>query len=99
MRRVFSMVCIIALALCLCAPAGAADSEYLLPDGLKTVAASADKLGLPEGLPEHAHVVSYSVENGLIHIQDRFDTHYEAWSDIWEYGPGTPGMPPNGSND
>lgn len=38
-------------------------------------------------------------ENGLVHIQDRFDTHYEAWSDIWEYGPGTPGMPPNGSND
>ncbi len=36
-------------------------------------------------------------ENGLVHIQDRFDTHYEAWSDIWEYGPGTPGMPPNGS--
>ncbi len=36
-------------------------------------------------------------ENGLIHIQDRFDTHYEAWSDIWEYGPGTPGMPPNGT--
>ena len=35
-------------------------------------------------------------ENGLIHIQDRFDTHYEAWSDIWEYGPGTPGMPPDG---
>ena len=38
-------------------------------------------------------------ENGLVHIQDRFDTHYEAWSDIWEYGPGTPGMPPNGSNE
>ena len=37
-------------------------------------------------------------ENGLVHIQDRFDTHYEAWSDIWEYGPGTPGMPPNGSS-
>ncbi len=36
-------------------------------------------------------------ENGLVHIQDRFDTHYEAWSDIWEYGPGTPGMPPDGS--
>lgn len=36
-------------------------------------------------------------ENGLVHIQDRFDTHYEAWSDIWEYGPGTPGMPPNGN--
>jgi len=38
-------------------------------------------------------------ENGLVHIQDRFDTHYEAWSDIWEYGPGTPGMPPNGSGN
>ena len=38
-------------------------------------------------------------ENGLVHIQDRFDTHYEAWSDIFEYGPGTPGMPPGGSGD
>ena len=38
-------------------------------------------------------------ENGYIHIQDRFDTHYEAWSDIYEYGPGTPGMPPGGSED
>ena len=33
-------------------------------------------------------------QDGYIHIQDRFDTHYEAWSDIFEYGPGTPGMPP-----
>lgn len=38
-------------------------------------------------------------ENGFIHIQDRFDTHYEAWSDIYEYGPGTPGMPPGGSDE
>lgn len=38
-------------------------------------------------------------ENGFIHIQDRFDTHYEAWSDIYEYGPGTPGMPPGGTDD
>ncbi len=38
-------------------------------------------------------------ENGYIHIQDRFDTHYEAWSDIYEYGPGTPGMPPGGSEE
>ena len=38
-------------------------------------------------------------ENGYIHIQDRFDTHYEAWSDIYEYGPGTPGMPPGGSDE
>ena len=35
-------------------------------------------------------------QDGYIHIQDRFDTHYEAWSDIFEYGPGTPGMPPEG---
>ncbi len=35
-------------------------------------------------------------QDGYIHIQDRFDTHYEAWSDIYEYGPGTPGMPPEG---
>lgn len=38
-------------------------------------------------------------ENGFIHIQDRFDTHYEAWSDIYEYGPGTPGMPPGGREE
>lgn len=36
-------------------------------------------------------------QDGYIHIQDRFDTHYEAWSDIYEYGPGTPGMPPAGA--
>ncbi len=35
-------------------------------------------------------------QDGYIHIQDRFDTHYEAWSDIYEYGPGTAGMPPEG---
>ncbi len=33
-------------------------------------------------------------QDGYIHLQDRFDTHYEAWSDIFEYGPGTAGMPP-----
>lgn len=36
-------------------------------------------------------------QDGYIYNQDRFDTHYEAWSDIWEYGPGTPGMPPAGA--
>ena len=35
-------------------------------------------------------------QDGYIYNQDRFDTHYEAWSDIYEYGPGTPGMPPAG---
>ena len=38
-------------------------------------------------------------QDGLIHLQDRFDTHYEAWSDIFEYGPGTPGMPPEGAEE
>ena len=38
-------------------------------------------------------------QDGYVHIQDRFDTHYEAWSDIFEYGPGTPGMPPYSPDD
>lgn len=32
--------------------------------------------------------------NGSILYQDTFSTHYEAWRDIYEYGPGTEGMPP-----
>ena len=32
-------------------------------------------------------------ENGLVHINDVFETHYAAWSDIYEYGPGTEGIP------
>ena len=42
-------------------------------------------------------IVRTVYQDGYIHIQDRFDTHYEAWSDIYEYGPGTPGMPPAGA--
>ena len=37
-------------------------------------------------------------QDGYVYNQDRFDTHYEAWSDIYEYGPGTPGMPPAGAS-
>ena len=63
---------------------------------------------LPEGRIEQvdwgidgADVTIYRTvyQDGLIHIQDRFDTHYEAWSDIFEYGPGTPGMPPEGAEE
>ncbi len=36
-------------------------------------------------------------QDGAAIIQDEFDTHYQAWSDTFEYGPGTPGMPPNGT--
>ncbi len=32
--------------------------------------------------------------NGQVHLQDRFVTKYEPWQAIFEYGPGTPGMPP-----
>ncbi|MCE1252127.1 MAG: VanW family protein [Anaerolineae bacterium] len=39
--------------------------------------------------------------NGEIIHQDTFNTHYEPWQAIYEYGPGTEGMPPadNGDND
>ena len=36
----------------------------------------------------------YVYQDGIVHIHDRFDTHYDAWSDLYEYGPGTEGMPP-----
>jgi len=36
--------------------------------------------------------------NGSILHQDTFSTHYDAWRDIYEYGPGTEGMPPDGNN-
>lgn len=32
--------------------------------------------------------------DGSVHLQDRFVTNYEPWQAIYEYGPGTPGMPP-----
>lgn len=33
-------------------------------------------------------------QDGLIHIQDVFETQYRPWQAIFEYGPGTEGMPP-----
>ncbi len=32
--------------------------------------------------------------NGKVLFKDRFYTHYEPWQAVCEYGPGTPGMPP-----
>lgn len=32
-------------------------------------------------------------QDGFPHINDKFETHYEAWADIYEYGPGTEGIP------
>jgi len=32
--------------------------------------------------------------DGNIYLQDTFETHYEPWQAIFEYGPGTEGMPP-----
>jgi vancomycin resistance protein YoaR len=37
-------------------------------------------------------------KNGSVYFQDSFTTHYEAWQEKWEYGPGTEGMPPNTSS-
>lgn len=68
MKRVISVICVIVLALCLAASADADDTVYLLPDALKAVSAAADQISLPDGLPEHAHVVSFSNENGLISV-------------------------------
>jgi vancomycin resistance protein YoaR len=34
-----------------------------------------------------------TLNNQILH-QDTFDTHYQAWREVWEYGPGTEGMPP-----
>ena len=68
MKRVFSVICVIVLALCLAASAGADDTVYQLPDNLKAVSATADQISLPDSLPEHAHVVSFSNENGLISV-------------------------------
>ncbi len=32
--------------------------------------------------------------DGQVYLEDHFSTHYEAWQEKWEYGPGTEGMPP-----
>jgi vancomycin resistance protein YoaR len=31
---------------------------------------------------------------GELHLEDTFYTHYEPWQEVYEYGPGTEGMPP-----
>ena len=69
MRRAIALVCLILLAACAALPAGAAETEYLLPDGLETVAAAAAGVALPSGLPEHAHIASFSIDNGLISLE------------------------------
>jgi vancomycin resistance protein YoaR len=33
-------------------------------------------------------------KGGNTYFQDSFTTHYDAWQEKWEYGPGTEGMPP-----
>lgn len=39
-------------------------------------------------------VVRTVYENGQVYLQDRFVTKYEPWQAVFEYGPGTSGMPP-----
>lgn len=38
-------------------------------------------------------------KDGEILFQDTFNTHYEPWRAIYEYGPGTEGMPPEDAED
>jgi vancomycin resistance protein YoaR len=35
--------------------------------------------------------------DGQVHVQDTFYTQYQPWRDVYEYGPGTEGMPPEDS--
>ncbi|MCJ7625464.1 MAG: VanW family protein [Anaerolineaceae bacterium] len=37
--------------------------------------------------------------DGEPHLEDTFYTHYEPWQEVYEYGPGTEGMPPEESED
>ncbi len=37
-------------------------------------------------------------QDGAVHLQDVFETNYRPWQAIYEYGPGTAGMPPEKSN-
>ena len=69
MKRAIALVCLILLAACTALPAGAAGAEYLLPDGLETIAFAAAGVALPSGLPEHAHIASFSVDDGLISLE------------------------------
>lgn len=39
-------------------------------------------------------VIRTVYENGQVYLQDRFVTKYEPWQAVFEYGPGTSGMPP-----
>lgn len=68
MKRIIALVCILSLALCL-APAGAAAMDYVLPDGLQAIDASAAGVTLPDGLPEPVQIVSFSVTDGLIRLE------------------------------
>lgn len=38
-------------------------------------------------------------QDGLVHLQDIFETQYRPWQSIFEYGPGTEGMPPELSKE
>ncbi len=40
-------------------------------------------------------VVRKVYKDGNLYLDDVIRTHYEPWQAVYEYGPGTPGMPPN----
>jgi vancomycin resistance protein YoaR len=37
------------------------------------------------------------MRDGQVHLTDTINTHYLPWRAVYQYGPGTEGMPPEGS--
>lgn len=72
MKRILCLACILALMLCSCSVALAADAPsggFKLPKPLKTVAATAEGMNLPEGLPGDVVAYDYLEENGRITLR------------------------------
>jgi len=41
------------------------------------------------------NIIRTVTKNGQVLYSDKIFTKYQAWGDVFEYGPGTEGMPPN----
>lgn len=39
-------------------------------------------------------ITRWVYRDGVVIYEDHIDTHYQAWGAVYQYGPGTPGMPP-----
>jgi vancomycin resistance protein YoaR len=43
-------------------------------------------------------ITRWVTRNGAVIYEDVINTHYEAWAAVYQYGPGTPNMPPKNLN-